>query len=290
MHTTQTLIRSALIISSFTMMSFSANAYEIGFCVTPAGAYGVIPCDLACVGSAAIDGASEATAKYSEYVGTLARATGTVAACSANTASGEAKINSKVVSTSTTLQSQLRTSTLDITDLIAGTAFTFEDSLRIGNKIKMDTSLSLENHISQVATKFLLTLLTSRDREREQSPTTTNALVENLSNTQRRVKTVEANKQRRLELYAMSLAQQNASKSSRVLSRAAEIDLNATRVEDSWNKSSTAFDIAPNKLHEIVVGMPKNIDLLSSILTIQNTINLENFMAANDRGTYELGQ
>ena len=281
------LLSAALTIVSITF-SQRVSALEFGFCITPFGTYGVVPCDLACIGSAAVEGAINATSKYAEYVGTLAQATGTTAVCSASTISGAAKISSKISTGSTRLQIQINKETLQLTDLIAGSAHTHEENMRISNKIKQELALRLQNHITQTA-KVMIGITNEQNKQSStQSKSTTQALLENIEDIRLLLKD---RKIRKVEMLSYSSVQKNADtlkQKSSVLENASKDLLKINEAASSWNNAQSLFDISPNHLYKIVNNLPKSIDLLASELALQNTTNLHKFLAINDGKAYEI--
>ena len=281
------LISAALTIVSLSL-SQRVSALEYGFCITPFGTYGVIPCDLACIGSAAVEGAINVTSKYAEYVGTLAQATGTAAVCSASTISGAAKISSKISTGSTRLQIQINKETLQLNDLIAGSAHTHEENMRISNKLKQELNLRLQNHITQTA-KVMIGITNEQKKQiSTQSTSTTQVLLENIEDIRLQLK---KRKMRKEEILSFTSVNKNADKlklKSSVLEHASNDLLIINETASSWENAQSIFDISPNHLYKLVNNLPKSIDLLASQLALQNTTNLQKFLAINDGKAYEI--
>lgn len=123
------ILTSAFIALSLGLTS-NASATSIGFCVTPVGTFGVIPCDMGCSGAAIAEKSADTISQYADYIQEHISIAVNAQQCSVNDQAGWSKYRSEISSSNRDIQTEIEDYTLVLSDKLGALAIIFDGSIK----------------------------------------------------------------------------------------------------------------------------------------------------------------
>lgn len=266
--------------------ALEAQSMDFGLCITPVGVWGVVPCDMSCVGSSFIEGSTTATSSYAEYMASFVEMSAKATQCTTSVLSGFANYDSAVASASSALTTLIQTNTTRLSRDISAASTTFDGNMKLKNKLQQDLMLSLQNHISTTVKDTLKVFYQADGIDHKQSDAVTKIMVTNIEEQRSRFQNEAELRERAAEIQAYDQTSAEMSKQSKVLEKISDSKNLDNRLKLVWDQNQTIFDITPSPLAEIPMILPNKIELLASNLALQNSSNTDYFRSLK-RELYE---